>query len=158
MATNKVFESGENPARSKDYNIPTTGGLDPESFRDNLEVANEFDYRKMVDLELFMNEMVLVEIPKSNNKNDDPFIFLGVNGTNQSMLRGKPQWIRRKYLETLLRSMPSTFETIEYFNQSTGNKAVNLVKTTGEKYQYRIHEDKNPIGRQWVRQVLSEPN
>lgn len=157
MTAKKVYESGENAARSQSFQIPTTGSIDAADFKDDFEQVNEFDYRKMADLEKFMNEPVLVEIPASNNKNDDPFIQLGVNGTNQAMLRGKPQWIKRKYLEVLLRANPTTLETVEEFDPRTGNKTVRLIKTTGEKYPYRIHEDHNPLGRPWMSQLLAEP-
>jgi len=158
MATTpKTYESDGN-AKSAEYNIPTTGDIDPADFKPRFELVDEFNYRDMAELDKFMEEPVLVEIPQSNNKNDDPFIQLGVNGINQALLRGKPQWIKRKYLEVLLRSMPTTLETVEYFDQQTGNKAVKLIKTTGEKYPYRIHEDKNPLGRPWVRQILAEAN
>lgn len=155
MARPRQYEStGETV--SKSYELPTSGDIDGEDFHENFEQQNIFDYRKMVDLEKFMQEKVLVEIPRSSNPNDDPYIPLGVNGITQPLLRGKAQWIKRKFLEVLIRSQPTTLETIEEIDQRTGNKMVRLIKTTGEKYPYRILQENNPEGQRWLQQILSE--
>jgi hypothetical protein len=157
MSTRKTYESDGN-TKSQSFELPTTGDVSSENFQTHFEMVDEFDYRKVAEMEKFMNERVLVEIPSTTNKNEDQYIQLGVNGVNQPLLRGKPQWIKRKYLEVLLRSQPMTLETIEEFDPRTGNKVVRLIKTTGEKYSYRVLEDKNPNGEAWRRQILAEAN
>lgn len=157
MATRKTYESDGNQ-KSQSFELPVTGDVNSEDFRNHFELVDEFDYRRIAEMEKFMNELVFVEIPATNNKNDDPYIQLGVNGVNQPLLRGKPQWIKRKFLEVLLRSQPMTLETVEEFDPQTGNKVVRLTKTTGEKYPYRVHKDMNPDGQAWMRQVLAEAN
>lgn len=141
---------------SKEYELPTIGDVSSEDFQGDIEQQNIFDYRQIVDLEKFMQEPVLVEIPRSSNPNDDPYIQLGVNGIIQPLLRGKKQWIKRKFLEILVRSMPTTLETIEEMDHRTGNKIVRLIKTAGEKYPYRVLEDNNANGRRWLNQILFE--
>lgn len=158
MSTKKTYESGENGPTQASFSIPTVGDIDRDNFQEKFEQVNEFDYRKIAEYELFMEEKVLVEIPKSTNPNDDPYIPLGVNGVIQPVLRGVQQWIKRKYLEVLVRAQPKTYQTVEEFDHTTGYKTVRLTSTQGEKYPYRVLDDRNPKGMPWLRQILSEQN
>lgn len=151
MASKPIESTGDKS--QQDYIIPTLGDIDPEAFHDRLETVHEFNLGSLAEAEKFYDEPVLVEIPKSSNPNEDIYIQLGVNGTIQPLLRGQAQWIKRRFLEVLVRAQPTTLETVEEIDPRTGNKAVRLVKTTGEKYPYRILQDNNPRGYAWLQNL-----
>jgi hypothetical protein len=157
MASKPPIESQEfktNPVQS--FEMPLSGGLNRSDFQDSFDTIDAFNYKEIVDLEAFMNEPVLVEIDTTTEKNAEQTVQLSVNGVNQFLFRGKPHWIKRKYLEVLARCKPETITTPEYTN-GNGDKATRIDKHPGHKYPFRVHKDPNPKGYSWLQQIIAEP-
>lgn len=118
-------------------------------------VAQSADFRRVAAEEAFMNEMVTVMIHSTTDENQAPHVIVNVNGTNQPIIRGVPTTVRRKYVEVLARMKETKY------TQVTPNPAApdvsELRARHGLAYPFELIEDKNPIGRAWLSNVLAEP-
>lgn len=152
LDTNEV-QVGQNQA----FDIPNTGHIDRENFRDEFATVDTPTWKDTAKLAAFMEEPVLVVISDTEAQNAEQVIQLAVQGKNQFIFRGTPIWVKRKYLEVLARARPESITTQE-FTDASGNRATRILKTMGLKYPFRVLEDKNPDGSRWLETILKEQN
>lgn len=151
----KKYETEENlTGQKQSFEIPTTGNIDRESFRDEIQIIDTPNWDEKAKALAFMEEPVTVLIHKTDNPKAEHVIQVAVNGINQFIIRGIPQVIKRKYAEVLLRSKPETLET-EEFKDSRGEIGIRVNKFPGQKYQCTI-TDTNPDGKRWLSSVQAE--
>jgi hypothetical protein len=117
-------------------------------------VTGNQDFKKLVDDEAFMNEVVTVHVHASANENDSPHVILNVNGTNQPVVRGVPTPMKRKYLEVLAR-MKETRYSQRVQNPSEPDR-IETIPRTAQVYPFDLVEDKNPKGRAWLSHIMAE--
>jgi len=103
----------------------------------------------------FMEEPVTIEIPESTDKNSRLIVELFVNGVPQRIIRGKPQTVKRKYVALLASAKPISYTSQEY-QDLNGVRSTRYPSRTGLRYPFRVVEDKNPKGSDWLRKVLAE--
>jgi hypothetical protein len=60
--------------------------------------AEIFTNLSEIEQEKFANELVHIRVVPAHSENDLDIITPCVNGVNQPIIRGVPQWIKRKYL------------------------------------------------------------
>lgn len=106
-------------------------------------------------LEAFMNELVTVVIAESTNEEDLPVIVIGVNGTNQPIVRGVPTPIKRKYIEALARAKETKYR--QTLSDPSDPGSIVQVPRTALAYPFSVERDANPDGRGWLRTILSQP-
>lgn len=152
LDTNEM-QVGQNQA----FDIPNTGHIDRENFRDEFETVDTPTWKDTAKLAAFMEQEVLIVISDTELPNAEQVIQLAVQGKNQFVFRSKPTWVKRKYLEVLARARPEAISTQE-FTDASGNRATRIHKTSGQKYPFRILEDKNPDGYRWLECILKEAN
>lgn len=122
--------------------------LAPEEIRDK-------DLDKLAGDEAFFNELVTVELAESTNENDPSHVVLSVNGINQPIWRGQPTIIKRKYVEVLAHMWETKYSqpTRDMGNPEAGNS---LIGRSALAYPFQVIEDKNPIGRTWLKRLLEQ--
>lgn len=105
--------------------------------------------------EAFMNEIVVVHVHSSQNQADPPHFILNVNGTNQPVIRGHDNPMRRKYLEVLARMKATSFSQPER-NPMSPDAGNQLIPHTSMVYPFNVVRDDNPRGPAWLSAVMAE--
>jgi len=101
----------------------------------------------------FMNEIVIVKLHKTTDKNAATHVILSVNGMTQPVFRGVPTPLKRKYVEVLARMIESTYEQNQH---PTDLERYDMVETAALAYPFEIIRDDNPIGREWLDHIMAE--
>jgi hypothetical protein len=112
------------------------------------------EFKKAIDDEKFMNEIVVVEVAETTNENEPPSFVLTVNGLHQPVFRGHPTAMRRMFVEVLARCKESKY-TQHQPNPSEPDR-IEMKQRTALVYPFQVLQDDNPKGRAWLRAVLSE--
>lgn len=120
------------------------------------EVAPDGDINKAVREEAFFNEMVTILVHSTTDDNAPPHVLLTVNNRTQPVARGTPTTVRRMFVEVLARCTETRYSqpNRDLANPEAGN---GLLGRTALAYPFDVLEDKNPIGREWLRKILAEP-
>jgi len=106
-----------------------------------------------VELEAFMNEKLLIVV-FDGLEEDLPIIGPEVNGIQQPIARNVPQWVRRKYVEALARSIRTGFH--QKLRDPSNPASIMMVPTHRQFYPFTVERDPNPNGRAWLREILAE--
>ena len=133
------------------------GGTLPELTIDgtpDIEVVDR-NFMQRISTEAFMEEKVQIVIDRSSNVEDNPIPIPMVGDKSQPIVRGVPTWVKRKYVEALARSRPTTINQV--INQ-TDYERFELVSQVGVSYPFRVIKDPNPNGAEWLSQILNDPN
>jgi len=107
----------------------------------------------------FMEEPVTIIIAEGTEKNPEQYVFLSVNGIGAGpngipwVPRNVEITIKRKYLSVLANSRPVHFRKKERYDPSTGDRVVDTVGSSSDRYPFQVVEDRNPHGREWLRQL-----
>jgi len=101
----------------------------------------------------FMDEIVIVRLHKSTDKNAAPHVILSVNGMTQPVFRGQPTPLKRKYVEVLARMVESTYEQK---SDERDLERYQMLETSAQAYPFEVIRDDNPIGREWLDHILAE--
>lgn len=109
-----------------------------------------------LDALAFYNEPVTVHIADAYDENADSNFAVWVNGIPEVFWRGQEKTVKRMYVEGLARAKPVGFTSQEYM-MDNGAKAYRYPSRTGMRYPFSVVEDKNPIGREWLRGVQAQP-
>jgi len=152
----KIFDSNEvKIGQDQLHEVPATGSIDPEDFRDQFEIVDGPKLADKAAALAFMEEKVVVRIHPTSERSREKIPCLSVNGVNQYIVRGRPQVIRRKFLEVLARAKEDNVET-PFSRDNNGYDTYNIYKTQSLKYPFELIEDRNPNGRAWLDKILSE--
>jgi len=117
-------------------------------------VAESRDFSKLASDEAFMNELVTVMVHSTTDENQPNHVVVNCNGMNQPLIRGVPTTVKRKYVEILAR-MKETKYTQVTRNPSAPDQ-IDMVARHGLSFPFDLVEDKNPRGRAWLQNVLTE--
>lgn len=137
------------PVDMMSSNVPMMtleGRLDPITTR---------EFQEMAEYEAFMEEPVVIQINDTTDKNQPPFVFVGVNGDNRWLPRSTPVRIQRKFVERLAQAQEMRFETKSNPDQDSQN-AMRTVRTTAQSYGFAVIRDDHPIGRRWLARITRQ--
>lgn len=102
----------------------------------------------------FMNELVLIRVAPSAEKDAEKIIETWNDGTPQRFIRDEWVVARRKFVEVLARSMPYSVSTPEGVD-GMGRMTRRLETHTGQRYPFEM-KDRNPIGANWLNRLFME--
>jgi len=145
-----AFEAG---GKDKKITLPEFRGA-----YDSVEQVTEQDViklKEMAEMEKFGNELLLVRVEQSGVPGDLPVIVVTVNGTNQPIIRGHEQRIRRKYVESLARSRVTSYTQ----SVPDGSKpdVISMDDHTAPTYPFTVLEDPHPRGKEWLLAIIAQP-
>jgi hypothetical protein len=109
--------------------------------------------RREAAIKAFMDEIVVVKLHKSSDKNAATHTILSVNGMTQPIFRGRPTPLKRKYVEVLARMVESSYEQSQH---PTDLERYEMIETAAPAYPFEVIRDDNPIGREWLDHILAE--
>jgi hypothetical protein len=144
-------------AAAVEFELPITGSIDgmrrPDQY---IEPVHDFYRFEDHAAELaFLEEMVMIRIHETGDPAAEPVVQLGVNGRQVFIRRGEDVFIRRKYVEQLLRAKPENVAT-NIRRDADGEVRNMITKTRALKYPFSIVRDDNPLGRAWERKIRAE--
>lgn len=118
-------------------------------------VTADVDLAKLARDEAFMNEIVVVYLHKTTDKNAANHVLLNVNGTNQPVFRGQKTPMKRKYLEVLARMKEASYEQVTHPIELDRYE---MNETIANAYPFVVSEDSNPAGAAWLDHIMQEAN
>ncbi len=128
---------------------------DVETVRPALTSIDNAEFKDKANQMAFDNEMVKIMVMPSSSTYPDHTFSVGVNGIQRLIVRGKEQWLPRRYVEVLLRAKVSYYANIEQRN-SQNELEVAYPETKSHRYPLQILEDKNPLGVKWLTRVNND--
>jgi hypothetical protein len=120
-----------------------------------VEMVTEYDPKKSVDLEAFMNELVTIYVYPDGTQGALDIITPNVNGLNQPIIRGLDQRVKRKYVEALARSRTTNY--IQSLADPSRPESIQMKPVSALTYPFVVREDRNPNGAAWLRSILEQP-
>ena len=120
-----------------------------------IEMVTEREYMESSELAVFMNELVKINVHKDGLPGALPVIVVTVNGKNQAIIRGRDQWVKRKYVEALARSRITNYEQ-ESLDQSKPEN-IQMRDITALTYPFAVREDRNKRGARWLENIQRQP-
>lgn len=138
----------------QEHDVPASGKLDRSQFQDEFTTVDSPRWEEKAKTLSAFEEMVEVMVAEDSHPNAEQIVHLSVNGRNQFLFRGKPTWIKRKFLHVLAAARPESLSTPEY-TDANGNRATKIIKTPGLKYPFQVLTDMNPDGRRLLESALS---
>jgi hypothetical protein len=114
-----------------------------------------FKFKDKAAATAFMEEKVVIRLHTTTDKSRERIPCVSVNGINQYIVRGKPQPIKRKFLEVLARAREESVNT-PFGRDANGFDTYNITKDYALKYPFEIVSDPNPNGRAWIEKVMAE--
>lgn len=129
---------------------------DVETVRPGITSIDTMEFKEKADQMRFDNEKIEVMVMPSASTYPDHTFFVGVNGIQLLIVRGKKQWLPRRYVEVLLRAKISTYGNHEVRNNLTNELEVKNPETKSHRYPLQILQDKNPLGVKWLTRVTND--
>ena len=108
-----------------------------------------------VALEAFMNEQVLIHVYTDGTSGALEVVTPTVNGVNQPIIRGRDQYVKRKYVEVLARSKIITYR--QEVADPSRPENIQMTPIANMTTPFVVREDKNPKGRAWLENILAQP-
>ena len=117
-------------------------------------VAESRDFSKLAADEAFMNELVTVMVHATTDENQPNHVVVNCNGMNQPLIRGVPTTVKRKYVEILARMKETKYTQVT--RNASAPEQIDMIARHGLSFPFDLVEDKNPRGRAWLQNVLTE--
>jgi len=117
---------------------------------DDIEIAKDGD----VELEAFMQEPIEIEVMRDTNPAALQEFDLCVNGFKQRIVRGKPQKVRRMFVEALARSRVVDYEQRPF--NPMDDSSLEMQPVAIMTYPFQILRDPNPKGRPWIENIMRQ--
>jgi len=119
-----------------------------------VEIERGFEIKDAVELEKFMNEILVIMVFEDNRDGALRIISPTVNQKRQPILRGAKQKVRRKYVEALARSVFTSFDQRK--EDPFDPSSLVMVPTTRQSYPFTVIHDPNPNGAAWLEGILQQ--
>jgi hypothetical protein len=116
-----------------------------------IEQASESD----INMEKFMNDILTVVITRTGQPGENPAPTFSCNGTNQTVIRGVKQKIKRKYVEVMARCQETNYEQIQ--SNPLKPESLVLVPSNSPIYPFQVLNDPHPDGHAWLENIMSQP-
>jgi len=108
-----------------------------------------------VALEAFMNELVLIYVHTDGTSGALEVVTPTVNGINQPIIRGRNQYVKRKYIEVLAWSKITTYR--QEVADPSRPENIQMTPLANMTAPFVVREDRNPKGRAWLENILAQP-
>lgn len=124
---------------------------------DDVATISPLHARSVIDVELFMNELIEIEVEQDDNPDSPVFIPSGHQGLTQWIQRGCVQMVKRKFFHSLL--VGKKVSIASSFGRHGEREYNNLNATAAPTFRARLVSDKNVEhgGSKWVQSVMSQP-
>lgn len=136
-------------AKGRDYGIGEIGE------GKGVEMVTEREFIDSAEAEAFMNELVKINVHTEGVPGSLPVVVVTVNGTNQPIIRGRDQYVKRKYVEALARSRITNYE--QQVEDASKPEVIRMRDMTSLTYPFAVREDRNPRGARWLERILQQP-
>ncbi len=148
--TVEITEEGYNQAKPI-----FIGELGATTGIERLTEAELMAKEETIKVEAFMHDMLLVVVQPSELDEAIELPCVSVNGQNQYFIRGREQWVKRKYVEQLVRS------TITTYTQDTPDSSklegIRTIPKKGPKFPFVVLKDPHPDGKAWLENIQKQP-
>ena len=131
---------------------------DVETLRPGLTSVHSAEFQEKADQMRFDEEEIEIMVMSSQSTYPDHTFTIGVNGRTRMIMRGRKQWLPRKYVEVLLRAKISSYGNFETTDHMTNEQVVKNPETKSHRYPLQILTDKNPRGTKWLERVTNDIN
>ncbi len=119
-----------------------------------IERVAENDFSEVAKLERFMHEELTVIVHPDQMEGSLDIITIPVNGTNQNIIRGREQRVKRKYIEALARTRTTVYDQRVQNPAEPAN--IQMVPRTTLTYPFSVLADPSANGREWLQAILAE--
>jgi len=151
----KSSEPAELPIhKPKDVQFPSTGPVTQEPTLIERQ-SDGLGFKSHAKLLAFAEEPVTFMIHETSDINQSRYVQVGNNGQNKWLFRGVNYTLPRKFVEQLLRAKPVSIATPES-RDDDGFRTTTIKKTSAMLYPLTIIEDKNPLSKEWQKQIMAE--
>lgn len=153
MATKRISTDDMQVGQETHIDIPAEGLIDRSAIHeDGIEIVEGValdDYAREL---AFMEELIEVEMHESTDPNAQPIEDIYCNGLCQRFVRGRPQVVKRKYVQALASLRQVSFRSDA---RVEGEEVVNrLHRNSALRYPFSVVRDDNRRGRDWLRRAL----
>lgn len=119
-----------------------------------IEPVSENDFTEAAEREKFMRDILTVHVHPDQTDGSLDVITVPVNGTNQNIIRGREQKVKRKYVEALARTRLTGYDQLVQNPSEPAN--IQMVPRTTLAYPFSVIHDPAPNGREWLQAILAE--
>jgi hypothetical protein len=156
--TRADIDTNETDMGVHDRSIDLNNDFDIYALRDALNAGSQDLGHPMmkgfVETLEFYNELVLIRVSPSAEKDAEKIIEVWNDGTPQRFIRDEWVVAKRKYVEVLARSMPFNVTTPEGVD-GMGRMTRRLETHTGQRFPFEM-KDRNPRGMNWLNRLFME--
>jgi len=103
----------------------------------------------------FAQERVTVIVHETSEEDADEVVMTSVNGKTELYRRGTEKVVARCHVEVLARAKKTTYGNEKYRKQN-GDESIRHPARHGLRYGFSVVEDKNPVGREWLKIILAQ--
>lgn len=139
-------------------NDESDGALDWNMLRTGVAAVatvTEREFNETKDMEMFMQELLVIQIHTSTDRNAIPSVPLALNGDKVWVPRGVKVRIPRRLVGVLAQSQAKTFRTTPNPDPSADDGMIQR-QSTGSSFPFSVLHDPNPRGPGWLRRVMRE--
>jgi hypothetical protein len=136
---------------------PAEKSLSPEKVdaEPKIAVASNVDSEWVANME-FMREKITVRVDEAEDENAEKVVTVWNNGDPMHFPRGKEVTCERRFVETLMRAKPTKYSQKAVLDDLGKVGAYAEIPHRALRYHFSVVEDKNPLGRQWLKVVLAQ--
>lgn len=132
-----------------DYKMLTQGALR------QVQVMGEREFENAKEIEAFMNEMLVIRIHDTTDKNAPPRVFVGDNGEQLWLPRKVKIRIPRRFVERLAQSHEAAYSQAN--NPDPYADEGKVTKTSqAQPYPFEVLHDPSRVGARWLRRTMRE--
>jgi len=121
-----------------------------------IEPVSSNDFVKDMEIEAFMSQELLINVPISGIEGELPVICPSVNGINMPIVRGKDTKVKRKYVEALARTRIIRYDQEPSSDPFRPDK-IKMVERPTLAYPFFVKYDPHPHGAEWLDSILATP-
>lgn len=117
--------------------------------------VTEREFKDIAEIESFMNDLLVIEVHTTTDKNAPLIAEIGVNGDKVVIPRGRKVRIPRKFVERLAQAQSASFKTTPNPNPGADEGMI-TTRHNGQEYPFTVHHDPSPKGRAWLSRMVRE--
>jgi hypothetical protein len=130
--------------------------LTQASLRSTVAPVTERELKDSIEIEKFMNEMLVIRIHDTNDKNAPPRVFVGDNGEQLWLPRKLKIRIPRRFVERLAQSHEQSF-TQKRNQDPNADEGMTTASSTAQPYPFEvIYDPRGVLGQRWLRRTMRE--
>jgi hypothetical protein len=157
VVRNKTIESGDTPPTQSPERVMKSEGPAQESMpaESVIQVTDRIGDPEKAAMLRFLAEEIDIRIATSTEKDAEQIIEFGINGRIYSFRRGVVKTVPRFVADKIARTKITGYSQREVVN-SEGVRQIVQIPHTGQRYDFAVLRDPNPLGENWLKSVLAE--